>query len=117
VQLGGGTDINEALKYCQSLVTRPQETILILISDLYEGGNQEQLIKRAKSIVDSGVNFITLLALNDSGTPIFDKNLAQIFSSFGIPSFACTPDLFPDLMATAISKQDINLWASKSLKS
>jgi Mg-chelatase subunit ChlD len=114
VQLGGGTDINEALKYCQSLVTRPQETILILISDLYEGGNQEQLIKRAKSIVDSGVNFITLLALNDSGSPIFDKNLAQIFSSFGIPSFACTPDLFPELMAIAINKQDVSLWASKN---
>ena len=37
-QLGGGTDINRALAYCQSLITRPRDTILVLISDLYEGG-------------------------------------------------------------------------------
>lgn len=114
VQLGGGTDINQALKYSKSLITRPQETIFILISDLYEGASYERVLSTAKSIVDSGVNFITLLALNDDGAGIFDKNCASDFTKIGIPTFACTPDLFPELMATAINRGDITQWASKN---
>lgn len=114
VQLGGGTDINQALKYCQGLITKPEETILILISDLYEGSSYEKVLNTAKSIVNSGVNFITLLALNDDGSGIFDKNCASDFTKAGIPSFACTPNLFPDLMATAINRGDINQWASQN---
>ncbi|MEK7434778.1 MAG: VWA domain-containing protein [Cyanobacteriota bacterium] len=114
IQLGGGTDINQALKYSQNLITRPQETIFILISDLYEGSSYERVLRSAKSIVDSGVNFITLLALNDDGAGMFDKNCARDFTKIGIPSFACTPDLFPDIMATAINRGDVNQWAAKN---
>ncbi|MBI4853476.1 MAG: VWA domain-containing protein [Acidobacteria bacterium] len=112
VQLGGGTDINRALKYCQSLIRRPEETILILISDLYEGGNNKEMLKRVANIASSGVQFIALLALNDEGAPYYDHRNAEIMASFGVPSFACTPNLFPDLMAAAINKQDINQWAA-----
>jgi Mg-chelatase subunit ChlD len=111
-QLGGGTDINRALGYCQGLVRRPQETILILISDLYEGGNQSEMLKRAASLVSAGVQFIALLALNDDGAPGYDHSVASAFAGFGIPSFACTPDLFPELMAAAINRQDIAQWAA-----
>ena len=62
-QLGGGTDINRALAYCQSLVRTPHETILVLISDLYEGGNRNEMIARAAAIANSGVQMIALLAL------------------------------------------------------
>ena len=68
-QLGGGTDINRALAYCRDLVERPQDTILVLISDLYEGGNKEQMVRRARALVDSGVRAVALLALSDSGAP------------------------------------------------
>lgn len=111
-QLGGGTDINRALAYCQGLIQQTRDTILVLISDLYEGGNREELIKRASSLAASGVQMIVLLALNDDGAPSYDHNLAATFAGIGIPSFACTPDLFPDLMAAAIQRQDINQWAS-----
>ena len=47
-QLGGGTDIHQALTYCQSLVRRPEQTILVLISDLIEGGVRENLLKRRR---------------------------------------------------------------------
>ncbi|MFZ2956434.1 MAG: VWA domain-containing protein [Candidatus Ozemobacteraceae bacterium] len=114
VQLGGGTDINQALTYCQTLIQRPHETILILITDLYEGGKAEETIKRAHSIVSTGVNMITLLALNDDGAPIFHHENCSAFASVGIPSFACTPDRFPDLMASAIRRQDIFQWASEN---
>lgn len=112
VQLGGGTDINRAVAYCQSLIQRPQETIMVLISDLYEGGVARELLQRAAELVNSGVQFITLLALSDDGAPSYDIGLAERLAGLGVPSFACTPDLFPDLMAAAINKQDLNQWAA-----
>jgi hypothetical protein len=109
-QLGGGTDINQALAYCQSLIRQPQETILVLISDLFEGGDAKEMLKRVANLIASGVQMIGLLALNDDGAPMFDQNHAAAFAAMGIPAFACTPDLFPDLMAAAIQRQDIARW-------
>jgi Mg-chelatase subunit ChlD len=112
VQLGGGTDINRALTYCQGLVRRPQETILVLISDLYEGGSRDEMLKRAAALAGSGVQLIALLALSDDGAPGYDHSVAAALAALGAPSFACTPDLFPDLMAAAINRQDIGQWAA-----
>lgn len=112
-QLGGGTDIDRALAYCQGLVKRPQETIFVLISDLYEGGNAAQMLARAAALVDSGVQMIALLALDDNGSPSYDHRHAAQFAGMGIPCFACTPDKFPDLMAAAIKKQDMAAWAAQ----
>lgn len=114
VRLGGGTDINRALAYCQGIISRPNQAILVLITDLYEGGNQEQMLRRAAELVASGVQVICLLALNDQGAPIYDQRNAQVLAGLGIPSFACTPDLFPDLMAAAIQKQDLAAWAARN---
>jgi Mg-chelatase subunit ChlD len=111
-QLGGGTDIHRAVTYCQGLIARPTETIFVLISDLIEGGDKTQLYRRVASIAGSGVNMITLLALDDSGAPCFDHEVAGTFTSLGVPAFACTPDLFPDLMASAIQRRDITQWAA-----
>ena len=113
VQLGGGTDINRALAYCQTLLQQPQETILILISDLYEGGNRQEMLKRVAAISGAGVQVISLLALDDRGRPSYDASIASIFAGMGIPAFACTPDLFPELMAAAINRQDIGQWAAQ----
>jgi Mg-chelatase subunit ChlD len=113
-QLGGGTDINKALIYAEKLIQNPEETILILISDLYEGGNEEEMIKRVASIKASGVSFITLLALNDQGTPSFDKSNAGKLANLDIPSFACSPNQFPDLIAAVIKKENINQWMARN---
>ena len=112
-QLGGGTDINKAVTYCQQRIGKPQDTTMVLITDLYEGGDKKQLLTRAAELKQSGVNLITLLALNDDGAPFYDKNLAQQFSNLDIPTFACTPDQFPGLMAAAINDEDIADWAAK----
>lgn len=114
VRLGGGTDINRALGYCQQIITRPTQTILVLITDLYEGGNREHMLRRAAELVASGVQVVCLLALNDTGAPIYDQHNAQVLAGLGVPSFACTPDLFPDLMAAAIQKQDLAGWAARN---
>ena len=112
VQLGGGTDINRALGYCQGLVRRPQETIVVLISDLYEGGNRDELLRRAAALVGAGVQLVALLALSDRGAPSYDHAVAAALAALGVPAFACTPDLFPDLMAAAINRQDLGQWAA-----
>lgn len=113
VQLGGGTDIQLALDYCQQIITRPLDTVLVLITDLYEGGSDEPMRKKAAELVAAGVQVIVLLALNDDGAPGYDHANAAYLASLGIPVFACTPDKFPDLMAQALSKQDISQWAAK----
>jgi Mg-chelatase subunit ChlD len=112
-RLGGGTDINRALAYCQSLIARPAQTILVLITDLYEGGSADAMLKRVAEIVASGAQVICLLALSDSGAPIYHDGHAAALARLGVPTFACTPDLFPDLMATAIARQDVSLWAAR----
>lgn len=111
-QLGGGNDTPKALDYCQSLIERPSQTVLVLISDLYEGHGSQAMIQRLATLAHSGVQVVSLLALSDEGKPSYDHPNAAALSQLGIPVFACTPDLFPDLMATALTRQDISQWAA-----
>jgi Mg-chelatase subunit ChlD len=111
VQLGGGTDINAALAYCEQKIEHPQKTHLVLITDLYEGGDAKAMLARVAAIKDSGVNVIVLLALSDAGHPSYDAGHASAIAAMGCPVFACTPDQFPGLMAAALTHQDIGQWA------
>ncbi|MBM7437154.1 VWA domain-containing protein [Streptomyces sp. HB132] len=106
-RLGGGTDINRALAYCQSRITRPADTVVVLISDLHEGGIRDEMVGRAAAMKASGVQFVTLLALSDEGTPSYDREHAAALGALGAPVFACTPDLFPEIMAAAIEKRPL----------
>jgi VWA domain containing CoxE-like protein len=113
VQLGGGTDINKAVAYCEKFVTDPAQTIFFLISDLIEGGNQAQLIRRMKEMVESGVRVICLLALSDSGIPTFDENVAKRLSEVGVPCFGCTPNKLPELIEGVLKKQNLKALAAR----
>ncbi|HEY7262841.1 MAG TPA: VWA domain-containing protein [Trebonia sp.] len=120
-QLGGGTDINQAIAYCQGLITRPRDTIFVLISDLWEGsgvrsgpgsdGSCDGMLARLAALRASGVTVVALLALSDDGAPSYDVAAAATLASLGIPAFACTPDAFPDLLAVAIEGRDVAAWA------
>ena len=112
-QLGGGTDINQAVAYCSDLVTRPRDTIFVLISDLYEGGDEAEMRARLGALRAAGVCAVALLALSDDGAPSYDAANAAALASLGIPAFACTPDAFPDLLAQAINGGDIVAWAQR----
>jgi Mg-chelatase subunit ChlD len=112
-QLGGGTDINQAVAYCASLVTRPRDTILVLVSDLFEGGDAQEMLARLGALRASGACVIALLALSDDGAPSFDAANAAALASLGVPAFACTPDTFPDLLAVAINGGDVAAWAQR----
>ena len=111
MQLGGGTDIDRAVAYCESLITRPNDTVLVLLSDLFEGGVRDSLVARIGRLVRSGVTCVGLLALSDEGAPSFDREHASALAAVGMVSFACTPDAFPDLIAAAIERRDLQQWA------
>ena len=108
VQLGGGTDIAQAVGYCRQLVTRPADTVLILISDLFEGGNPELLRARVLELTRSGVTVLCLLALSDEGAPVHDRLMAADLADLGAVVMACTPDQFPDVLAKALSGGVLN---------
>ena len=113
-QLGGGTDINKAIAYSQTLITRPRDSIFVLISDLIEGGVRDQMLARIAALHASGVQVVVLLALSDDGAPVFDSGNAAALAELGIPAFACTPDAFPDLLAVAIEGGDVGAWAHRN---
>jgi hypothetical protein len=116
VQLGGGTDINRAVTYCQGLVHDPKKTLFLLITDLFEGGNASELVRRMEDMAQSGVRAITLLALSDSGVPSYDEHMAKRLRSLGIPCFGCTPNMLPDLLAGAIKGADLTQLAGRLVK-
>jgi hypothetical protein len=113
-QLGGGTDINKAIAYSQTLITRPRDSIFVLISDLIEGGIREQMLSRIAALTGAGVQVVVLLALSDDGAPVFDQQNAAALADLGVPAFACTPDNFPELLAVAIDGGDVAAWAHRN---
>jgi len=114
VQLGGGTDINKSVAYCEQFVKEPKKTLFILITDLFEGGNEAQLVRRLGEMRASGVKAICLLALSDAGAPSYDESLARKLAALGIPCFACTPARLPDLVEGALRGADLTKLATET---
>jgi Mg-chelatase subunit ChlD len=107
-QLGGGTDINRAVAYAQAnFIERPEKTLFILITDLFEGGNAQELLARMRQIVDSRVRAICLLALSDSGRPAYSHDLAKDLTALGVPCFGCTPRLLVQVVERLLKKQPL----------
>lgn len=110
IQLGGGTDINRSVAYCQQFIEQPAKTLFFLISDLDEGGSQASLLRRLEDMKASGVTVISLLAVSDSGSPYYSAHMAQRVSALGIPCFACTPQLLPQLLEAALKGHDLTVF-------
>lgn len=108
VQLGGGTDIANALAYCRTLITRPRESVLIMVTDLYEGGDSARLDALAAELIAGGTTVIVLLSLSDEGTPSYDRAQAERLQQLGATVFGCTPDQLPDLLAAALDHRDLS---------
>lgn len=106
-QLGGGTDIDKSVAYCQQFIANPKKTLFFLISDLEEGGNRAALLRRLSEMKESGVKVVCLLALADGGRPYYDARMAQRISGMGIPCFACNPQKLPELLERALKGQDL----------
>jgi Mg-chelatase subunit ChlD len=92
VQLGGGTDITKALSYCSQLVENPQRTILVLISDLFEGRSYSGMYQNARALIESQVKLVVLTALDFNAVPEYDKRAAQTLANMGAEVGALTPN-------------------------
>jgi hypothetical protein len=92
VQLGGGTDIAKAVRYVESLIETPSRTVVVLITDLFEGGDADALVRSVKRQTTSGVRFVTLAALDDRAVPVYDKELGARLVKVGAHVGAMTPN-------------------------
>jgi len=106
-QLGGGTNIDRSVAYCQKFIENPSKTLFFLISDLEEGGNRAAFLRRMQEIKESGVTVVCLLALADGGKPYYDAQMAQRIAAMKIPCFACNPQMLPALLERALKGQDL----------
>ena len=106
-QLGGGTNIDQSVAYCQKFVENPAKTLFFLITDLEEGGNRASLLRRLKELKESGVTVACLLAIADGGKPYYDAQMAERVASLSIPCFACSPQMIPTLLERALKGQDL----------
>lgn len=91
VQLGGGTDIAKAMRYASSLVVDCQRSIVVLVSDFFEGGSASDLIDTSKALCEQGTKVLGLIALDDNANPAYHKELAQQLANVGVQMGAMTP--------------------------
>jgi Mg-chelatase subunit ChlD len=102
VQLGGGTDIGRALAYAAGLVDNPRRTIVILITDFYEGAPADRLLATAKKLIESGVTLLGLAALDDRAEPNYDRAMAERFVALGAHVGAMTPGELAEWVAQKV---------------
>ena len=102
VRLGGGTDIGNAMKYASGLVENPRRTIVVLITDFFEGGNPDHLLSVTKSLIESGVTVLGLAALDNRADPCYDRGLAEQMASLGAHVGAMTPGELAEWVATKV---------------
>jgi len=102
VQLGGGTDIGRALHYAAGLVDNPRRTIVILITDFYEGAPADRLLSTAKKLLESGVTLLGLAALDDRAEPNYDRAMAARFVAMGAHVGAMTPGELAEWVAQKV---------------
>ncbi|MFV0681506.1 VWA domain-containing protein [Ottowia sp.] len=91
VQLGGGTDIAQAVAYAQSLIANPGKSIVVLVSDFYEGGSASELVRRVKALVEGGTKVLGLAALDAQAAPAYDREMAARLVQEGAQVGAMTP--------------------------
>jgi Mg-chelatase subunit ChlD len=102
VQLGGGTDIGKAVGYAQGLVESPRRTILVLITDFFEGASGSVLVSRVKALCDQGCTVLGLAALDEQANPSYDKDMARSLVSVGAHVGAMTPGQLVQFIAEKV---------------
>ncbi|MCH5337664.1 MAG: VWA domain-containing protein [Acetatifactor sp.] len=103
IQLGGGTYIGGALRYCETLMTNPHRTMVVLVSDLCEGGSTQELLGVSRSIIESGAKLICLTSLDMAANPVYDRNMAQKLADLGAYVGAMTPEALGDFMGKVMN--------------
>ncbi len=102
VQLGGGTDITQALQYAVELVREPQRTIVVLITDFYEGRDERDLIQQTKDMAQAGIRMVGLGALGYDARPDYNRSTAKKLRKVGMDVLVCTPERLAECMGEII---------------
>ena len=102
VQLGGGTDIGQALTYAATLVDNPRRTIVVLITDFYEGAPRQQLLTATRRLTESGVSLLGLAALDSNAKPNYDREMAEQMVRLGAHVAAMTPGELAEWVAEKV---------------
>ncbi len=103
VHLGGGTDIAGALGYCETLVRSPTRTILVLVTDFFEGGPPERMIAAIRRLRESGARVLGLAALDSEANAAYDRQMAERCVDAGAEVAALTPRRLAEWMARVLS--------------
>ena len=106
-QLGGGTNIQRAMQYAGQLQQGDLETVVVLISDLFEGAPEDLLINKTQYLLSRGARVIVILALDDEGLPTYDRQMATRLAALQVPAFAAAPEIFPEIMSAALNGDDL----------
>ena len=102
IQLGGGTDITKALQYAQQLIREPARSIVVLITDFYEGRDERDLVRQVHALAQAGVRMIGLGALGYDARPEYNKTTARKLRKVGMDILVCTPEKLAECMAQII---------------
>ena len=102
IQLGGGTDITRAMKYAYQLVAQPARTIVVLITDFYDGRPDRDLVAQVREMAQAGVRMIGLGALGYAARPEYNKTTASKCRKAGMDILSCTPEKLAEAMAQII---------------
>ncbi len=103
VQLGGGTDIGRAMRYCETLVRTPQRTVVALISDFEEGALPGPLLASVQRLTEARVKVLGLAALDEAAQPVYDRGMAQRLAGRGAEVAALTPTHFAEWLAEVMA--------------
>lgn len=103
VQLGGGTDIGRAVRYCETLVTNPHRTVFALISDFEEGAPPGALLAAVQRMAEARVKLLGLAALDEAANPVYDRQMAQRLGGKGMHVAALTPTHFAQWLAEVMN--------------
>jgi len=102
IQLGGGTDITKAMQYAHTLVREPQRSIVVLITDFYEGRDERDLVRQTRTMAEGGIRLIGLGALGFDARPEYNKSTAGKLRKVGMDVLVCTPEKLAECMAQII---------------
>ncbi len=91
VHLGGGTNIGQAVRYCEGLVSQPKRNVLVLVTDFCEGADPRMLIATCKRMREAGVKLLGLAALDTEANAWYDEQMAGRLAADGMEIAALTP--------------------------
>jgi Mg-chelatase subunit ChlD len=101
-QLGGGTNIGIGLAAAREQIEQPARSLVVLISDMYEGVSKADAELQTRQLVASGVTVLALGALDEQGNGYFNREMGSRLTRAGAEVACMTPDQLVDWFTTTV---------------